>query len=82
MRARIQIMPKDGILDPQGVTVNKALKNLGIKGIDSIRMGKFIEIDLPKLTKDKAEKVTTEACEKLLVNSNVEGYKFEIIEGS
>ena len=43
-------------------------------------MGKFVEIDLPKLSMAKAEKVTADACEKLLVNPNIEGYQFEIVE--
>ncbi len=81
MKAQVYITPKEGILDPQGQTVGKALHNLGIKGIGEVRIGKYIEVDLPDLKKDKAEKVTREACERLLVNPNIEGYRFEIVEG-
>ena len=81
MRARITIMPKEGILDPQGLTVGKALLNLGIKGVREVRIGKFVEIDMPKLTREKAEAVATEACEKLLANPNIEGYTLTIVEG-
>ena len=44
MKAKIYINYKDGILDPQGTTVNKALKSMGIKGINSVQIGKYIEI--------------------------------------
>ncbi len=81
MKAQVYITPKEGILDPQGQTVGKALQNLGIKGIGDVRIGKYIEVDLPKLKKDKAEKVTREACERLLVNPNIESYRFELVEG-
>lgn len=80
MRARITIMPKEGILDPQGVTVAKALAELGIKGIGEVRMGKFVELQLPKLTRKKAEAVTAAACDRLLANPNIEGYQFDIVE--
>ena len=80
MKALITIMPKEGILDPQGVTVGKALTSLGIKGISDVRMGKYVELDLPKIDKKKAEILTAEACDKLLANPNIEGYRFDIVE--
>ena len=80
MKAHITIMPKEGILDPQGVTVAKALAELGINGIGEVRMGKFVELQLPKLTRKKAAAVTAEACERLLANPNIEGYQIDIVE--
>ncbi len=80
MKANVYITPKDGILDPQGETVGQALRNLGIKKVAAVRVGKFIEIELPGLKRAGAEKVAREACERLLVNPNIESYSFEIVE--
>ena len=80
MKAKVYITPKDGILDPQGETVGQALRNLGIDKVAAVRVGKFIEIELPGLKRAAAEKVAREACERLLVNPNIESYVFEIVE--
>ena len=80
MKAKIYISYKEGILDPQGKTVNHALDAIGIKKIDSVRMGKYIEMDFGKISKDKASKITNESCRKLLANPNTETYTFEIVE--
>ncbi len=80
MKAQVYITPKEGILDPEGLTVGKALKNLGIKNVTDVRMGKYIEIALPGVPRKRAEKITTEACDRLLVNPNIETYRFEILE--
>ncbi len=80
MKARVYIMPKEGILDPQGLTVGKALHNLGISQIASVHMGKYVEITLPDITPERAREVTAEACDRLLVNPNIETYRFDILE--
>ena len=80
MKAKIYISYKEGILDPQGKTVNHALDAIGIKKIDSVRMGKYIEIEFNRLSKDKAAEITDESCRKLLANPNTETYTFEIVE--
>jgi len=80
MKAQVYVTTKDGILDPQGRTVHKALTSLGITAIKDVHMGKFIELDLKKMDKAKARTVTAEACDRLLVNSNIEAYRFEIVE--
>ncbi len=80
MKANVYITPKDGILDPQGETVGQALRNLGIDKVATVRVGKFIEIELPGLKRAGAEKVAREACERLLVNPNIESYTFEIVK--
>ena len=80
MKAKIYISYKEGILDPQGKTVNHALNAIGIKKIDSVRMGKYIEMDFGKISKDKASEITDESCRKLLANPNTETYTFEIVE--
>ena len=80
MKAKIYISYKDGILDPKGKTVNHALDAIGIKKIDSVRMGKYIEMEFNRLSKDKAAEITDESCRKLLANPNTETYTFEIVE--
>ena len=80
MKAKIYISYKEGILDPQGKTVNNASDAIGIKKIDSVRMGKFIEMEFSGISKDNASEITDESCRKLLANPNTETYTFEIVE--
>ena len=80
MKSKIYIKYKDGILDPQGVVTNKALKSIGMKSIDTISIGKYIEIVFDKISKKEAVELTKESCKKLLVNPNTETYTFEIEE--
>ena len=80
MKAKIYISYKEGILDPQGKTVNHALDAIGIKKINSVRMGKYIEIDFNGITRDQASEITDESCRKLLANPNTETYTFEIVD--
>ena len=80
MKAKIYISYKEGILDPQGKTVNHALDAIGIKKIYSVRMGKYIEMEFNVISKDKAAEITDESCRKLLANPNTETYTFEIVD--
>ena len=81
MKAKIFIKYKEGILDPQGAVTNYALKSINIKGISSLGIGKFIEMNFnDKISKNDAKKITDESCKKLLVNPNTETYTFEIEE--
>ena len=80
MKAKIYISYKDGILDPQGKTIGHALDSIGIKKINSVRMGKFIEMEFKGISKDEASKITDESCRKLLANPNTETYKFDLVE--
>ena len=80
MKAKIYISYKDGILDPQGQTISHALNSIGIKKINSVRMGKYIEMEFNGIPKEEASKITDESCRKLLANPNTETYKFELIE--
>jgi len=80
MKAKIYISYKEGILDPQGKTVSNALDAIGIKKIDSVRMGKFIEMEFSGISKDIASEITDESCRKLLANPNTETYTFEIVD--
>ena len=80
MKAKIYISYKEGILDPQGQTIHHALDSIGIKKINSVRMGKYIEMEFNGISKDKASNITDESCRKLLANPNTETYKFELVE--
>jgi len=80
MKAKIYISYKDGILDPQGQTIGHALDSIGIKNINSVRMGKYIEMEFNGISKDEASTITDESCRKLLANPNTETYKFELVE--
>ncbi|MDI6735454.1 MAG: phosphoribosylformylglycinamidine synthase subunit PurS [bacterium] len=75
-RAKIYITLKKGILDPQGVTVKKALDSLGYSGIEDVRVGKYMEIKADGLNKD----IIQQMCERLLANPVIEDYRFEIEE--
>jgi len=80
MKAKVYINYKDGILDPQGATVNHALASMGYEGFDEIRIGKLIEIKFGEVSREKAEEMTDSACRKMLANPNTESYRFEILE--
>lgn len=80
MRASIHIMPKDGILDPQGDVIARTLRYLGFKAVGTIRMGRHIRMKLKTSDRLEAEKLVKESCERLLVNPNIEVYRFELIE--
>ncbi len=80
MKAKIYISYKDGILDPQGQTIGHALDSIGIKKINSVRMGKYIEMEFHGISKNEASKITDESCRKLLANPNTETYTFELVK--
>ncbi len=78
MKARVHIMLKDGVLDPQGEAVRHALGTLGFSGVEGVRQGKVIELDLAATDKAKAEEEVRAMCEKLLANTVIEKYSVEI----
>jgi phosphoribosylformylglycinamidine synthase len=80
MKARIFITPKKTILDPQGKAVQQALQNLGYTEVKDVRMGKYIEIELAPKSSEAAKHEVTQMCEKLLANTIIEDYRFEIQE--
>jgi len=78
MRARIHVSLKSGVLDPQGKAVGDALARLGFEEVETVRVGKLIELDLAGgLSRDQAEARVREMCEKLLANTVVERYSVE-----
>ena len=79
MKARVHIMLKNGVLDPQGEAVRHALANLGFEGVEGVRQGKVIELDLNETERAVAEKRVGEMCDKLLANTVIETYHVEFI---
>ena len=78
MKAKIIVMPKKTVLDPQGKTVQHALESLGFKGIKEVRIGKFIEVELKAGNKVALKKKMDDACHKLLSNPVIEDYTLRI----
>lgn len=78
--AVVYVKLKDGVLDPQGSTVRRALENMGYQGIKDIRFGKMFEITFQKDGKRKPEELIDEICRKLLTNPVIEKYNFEILK--
>ena len=75
MKARVHVMLKDGVLDPQGEAVRHALGVMGFDGVNGVRQGKVIELDLADGT---TEANVNEMCEKLLSNMVIESYTVEM----
>jgi phosphoribosylformylglycinamidine synthase len=76
--AKVSVMLKESVLDPQGQAVTHALHNLNHNEIRDIRIGKYIEIRLEAENRGKAEALVREYCEKLLANSVIENFRFEV----
>jgi len=79
MKARVHVMLKNGVLDPQGEAVRHALGSLGFEGVDGVRQGKVIELDLAETDAAKAKDTVNAMCEKLLANTVIESYSVEIV---
>ena len=79
MKAKVTVMLKDGVLDPQGEAVKHALNSLEYNTVESVRQGKVIEIVLDETSEETANKSVIEMCEKLLANTVIESYEIEII---
>lgn len=79
MKARVTIMLKEGVLDPQGAAVGHALGALGFEGVGDVRQGKVIELDLAGTDAEAAKTAVDEMCRKLLANMVIETYAVEIV---
>jgi phosphoribosylformylglycinamidine synthase PurS subunit len=79
MRARIRITLKHGVLDPQGKAIENALASLGFKGINEVRQGKYIEVDLAETDEGKAREQVEQICKDLLANLVIENYAYELL---
>ena len=78
MKATIYISLKNGVLDPQGKAIENALGQLGFNGVDNVRQGKMIELDLADMNASEARKRLQEMCEKLLANTVIENFDIRL----
>jgi phosphoribosylformylglycinamidine synthase subunit PurS len=78
MKARVFVTLKNGVLDPQGEAVRAALGTLGFSGVNGVRQGKVIDLDLATTDRARAEADVKAMCEKLLANTVIESYSVEI----
>lgn len=79
MKARVTVMLKNGVLDPQGEAIRHALGGLGFKGVNGVRQGKVIELDLAATDLAAAEAEVGRMCEQLLANTVIESWRVELV---
>jgi phosphoribosylformylglycinamidine synthase len=80
--ARVYVTLKPTVNDPQGLTIQGALKSLGFNGVESVRAGKYMEVRLDAMDKAAAETAATEMCKKLLANPVIEEFRVEVAEAA
>lgn len=80
MKARVHVTLKPGVLDPQGKAIRHALDTLGFAGIERVRQGKVIALDLAETDPARARDRVREMCEKLLANTVIEDYDIELTD--
>ena len=78
MKARVYVMPKAGVLDPQGKAISHALGDLGFAGVNDVRAGKVIELELAETDPAKAKTAAEEMARKLLANTVIESFKVSV----
>jgi phosphoribosylformylglycinamidine synthase subunit PurS len=79
MKARIKITLKAGVLDPQGKAIANALAGLGFAGVNEVRQGKYIEVDLAEADAARARDLVERMCKELLANTVIENYAYELL---
>ncbi len=75
-RSKVTVTLRKSILDPQGKAVEHGLHSLGMNDIAQVRIGKYIEFDVHAESREEAERLSREACEKLLANPVMEDFSF------
>ncbi|MEC0372633.1 phosphoribosylformylglycinamidine synthase subunit PurS [Paenibacillus chibensis] len=78
LKATVYVTIKQGVLDPQGVAVQGALHSMGFQEVESVRIGKYMELSLNTDNREEAERQLKAMCEKLLANTVVEDYRYEL----
>jgi phosphoribosylformylglycinamidine synthase len=78
VKARVHITLKNGVLDPQGKAIAHALDQLGFGGVNDVRQGKYIELDINESDPDKARATVDDMCAQLLANTVIENYSIEL----
>jgi phosphoribosylformylglycinamidine synthase len=79
VKAKVHVTLKQGILDPQGKAIEHALDSLGFKNAANVRVGKYMELEINEKDKAKAEAEVRQMCEKLLANTIIEEYRYELV---
>ncbi|MFQ3623208.1 MAG: phosphoribosylformylglycinamidine synthase subunit PurS [Acetobacteraceae bacterium] len=80
MKARVTVMPKSGVLDPQGKAIGHALASLGFAGVGEVRAGKVIELDLAETDRERARAAAEEMARRLLANPVIESFRIDLAE--
>ena len=80
MKAKIHVTLKSGILDPQGRAIQQSLTTLGFSSVNDVRVGKVLEVELEEIDQNQAELQLKAMCEKLLANTVIEDYRFELVK--
>jgi phosphoribosylformylglycinamidine synthase PurS subunit len=78
MKATVYVTIKQSVLDPQGNAVQGALHSMGFEEVEKVRIGKYMELELSTENKDEAEARVKSMCEKLLANTVIEDYRYEL----
>jgi phosphoribosylformylglycinamidine synthase len=78
VKVRIVVMPKAGVLDPQGNAIGHALEGLGFSGVQDVRAGKVIELDVADSDAVSAKAAAEEMARKLLANTAIESFRVEV----
>ena len=79
-RARVRVMPRPTILDPQGQAVAHALGELGFAGVTAVRVGRTVELELEAASAEAARQGALKMCERLLANPVIETYRISLAE--
>jgi phosphoribosylformylglycinamidine synthase len=79
MKIRVDVMPKEGVLDPQGTAIGRALQTLGFKGVGEVRAGKIIEFEVAEKDPGKAGEIARKMAEELLANLVIEDYRINVL---
>ena len=78
MKARIKIMLKSGVLDPQGAAIKQALNNIGFNSVTGVRQGKVIELGVDGSNKSEVRSEIESMCNKMLANTVIENFEIEV----
>lgn len=78
MKAKVVVTFKEGVLDPQGKTIQNAIVSLGYQGVEEVRQGKYFELTLDDLPREKAEELVKEIAGKILTNPIIEQFRYNI----
>lgn len=78
-RADVRVTLKDGVLDPQGLTIGRALADLGFESIVGVGTGKLFELEIDAESEEQAREIAAQASTKLLANPVIEGFEIEVV---